>query len=501
MANHIKILLCLLLVPLGAWAQISRLSEDVQYGGSLRATAGGGDNAPFWFTNNRYGSGPVRNNSIQARAFIKRSVDEDSLRDWRLGYGADLLAGYRNHSAIAVQQAYFDVQWRMIRLSLGQKERPSELKNEELSTGGMTLGINARPLPQLRLELPDFWVVPGTKNFFAIKAHVAYGWYTDNRWQRNWTAGTNNVYTRNSLFHSKALLMRFGNEKRFPLTVKFGLEMACQFRGRGYNVIGYKGEALGQNVNLGGNIFNALIPSGGDVNDDAFSNAAGNHLGSWHLRLDWQGKGWSVGAYMDHFFEDHSQMFMQYGLWKDKLLGLEVNLPRNPYLSTLVYERNSTMNQSGPVYHDATVEKPLQISAKDAYYHNHVYGSWQHAGFTMGNPTLLSPQYNAYLGMPGSLYNYFNRVSVHHIGLKGNPCRNLSWRLLYTYEKNLGSYDIPVKDPLYGHFLLLEATYKVKQVKGLEVTAAYGHNNGSLLGQSNGMMLTAAWSGWIWRTK
>ena len=500
MRNTIIIFLLLLLTPHSVRSQSERLAEDIQYGASLRGTAGGGDNAPFWFTNNRYGLGPVGNNTVLARAYIKRDAETDSLMSWRIGYGADVAAGYGNQSEICVQQLFLDVQWEMLRLSLGQKQRNSEFKNEALSTGGMTLGSNARPIPQIRLELPDFWIVPGTRGLFAIKGHLAYGMYTDNRWQRNWNAGTDNLYTQSSLFHSKALFMKIGNEKKFPLTLKFGLEMACQFGGRGYNLIGYRGEIIEQGVRLSRNVLKAFVPSGGDVNDDNFSNASGNHIGSWHFRLDWTGKSWSIGGYMDHLFEDHSQMFVQYGFWKDMLLGLEINLPQNRYVSTLVYEHVGTMNQSGPIYHDATVENPQQISANDAYYNHHVYGSWQHGGFVMGNPILLSPLYNEYLGMPGMLNNYFNRANAHHVGLKGNPTDRLSWRFLYTYEKNLGAYDHPVKEPLEGHFLLLEAVYKLKRIKGLGAAAAFGHNHGSLLGKSNGVMLTVSWDGWIRKT-
>ena len=495
--NAIIVILCLMLNSVVAKAQMERLGEDIQYGFSLRGTSGDGDNAPFWFTNNRYGLGPVGNHTVQVRAYIKRDAEADSLRFWRIGYGADVAAGYGNQSEFNVQQLFFDVQWKMLRLSIGQKERPSELKNAELSTGGMTLGINARPLPQVRLEMPEFWAVPGTKGWFSFKAHIAYGMYMDNRWQRNWNAGTHNIYTQNSLFHSKALLMKIGNDKKFPLTLTWGLEMACQFGGKGYNELSYTGQRLEEGVKLGGNIFKAFVPSGGDVNDDAFTNAAGNHIGSWHVRLDWKAKNWSVGAYMDHLFEDHSQIGMQYGFWKDMLLGVEVNLPENRYVSTIVYEHNGTKNQSGPIYHDATAENPQQISANDAYYNNHVYGAWQHGGFVMGNPLILSPMYNAYQGLPGMLNNYFNRINAHHIGLKGNPSPRLSWRALYTYEKNWGAYDRPVMDPLKGHFLLLEACYKPKKLRGLGFTVAYGHNHGSLLGKANSAMLTVSFDGWI----
>lgn len=482
-------------------AQLSRLSENVQYSFTAQGTAGGGDNAPFWFTNNRYGLGTTQNNSGLARVALWRTVETDSLWFWRMGYGVDLASPINDENGyFCIQQAYADIEWKMLRLSLGQKERPSELKNPYLSTGGMTLGMNARPLPQVRLEMPDFWAIPGTKGIFSFKAHIAYGWYTDAKWQKKFNAGTDNIYTKGSMFHSKALFIRLGNRELFPLEVTGGLEMACQFGGTGFNVQQYAGGLLSEEIKLGGNVWNAFFPSGGDVNDENYTNAAGNQLGSWHLRFDWVKKEWNIGIYMEHFFEDHSQMFFQYG-WKDMLLGLEVKLPQNPLLSTMVYEYNTTMHQSGPIYHDKTEENPQQISARDEYYNNHIYGSWQMGGFVMGNPLLLSPVYNNYLGHAGNLSPWHNRVRAHHIGLMGNPSEEWSWRMMYTHQLSLGTYINPVDEPRSANYILLETTYSPKWCHGLSFAASYGHNDGNLLGNSNGAMLTVRFGGWINRTQ
>lgn len=483
-------------------AQLSRLGENLQYEFSLQGTAGGGDNAPFWFTNNRYGLGTTQNFSGLARVSLKRTVETDSLWFWRIGYGVDIASPINEENGyFCIQQAYADIEWKMLRLSLGQKERPSELKNPYLSTGGMTLSMNARPLPQVRLEIPDFWAVPGTKGIFSFKAHIAYGWYTDNKWQRNFNAGTRNAYTGNSMFHSKALFIRLGNRELFPLEVTGGLEMACQFGGTGWNVLSYVGNELNQNVDLGGNLWNAFLPGGGDVNDENYTNAAGNHIGSWHLRLDWKEKNWGVGVYMEHLFEDHSQMFMEYGFWKDMLLGLEVNLPKNPFLSTLVYEYNHTMDQSGTIYHDMTEEVPVQVSARDDYYGNHVYGSWQMGGFVLGNPLILSPIYNPYFNRKGSLEVMHNRLRVHHIGLTGRPSTQWGWRLLYTHQVSYGTYKMPTLDPLSSNYLLVEATYSPRWCQGLSFSSSYGHNIGDLLGNSHGAMLSIRFDGWLNRTQ
>ena len=490
----------LLCAVINTWAQISRLGENVQYSFSVQGTAGDGDNAPFWFTNNRYGLGTTENFSGLVRVAMWRTVETDSLWFWRMGYGVDLASPINSENGyFCIQQAYADIEWKMLRLSLGQKERPSELKNPYLSTGGMTLGVNARPIPQIRLEMPNFWAIPGTRGIFSFKAHMAYGWYADAKWQKKFNAGTDNIYTKGSMFHSKALFIRLGNRELFPLEVTGGLEMACQFGGTGFNVQQYAGGLLSEEIKLGGNVWNAFFPSGGDVNDENYTNAAGNQLGSWHLRFDWKKKEWNIGIYMEHFFEDHSQMFFQYG-WKDMLLGVELNLSKNPLLTTAIYEYNTTMHQSGPIYHDKTEENPIQISGLDDYYRNHIYGAWQMGGFALGNPMLLSPIYNKYFSSPGSLYPCHNRIQVHHVGLAGNPSQEWAWKVMYTHQYSLGTYNQPSIDPCSANYLLLEATYTPIWAPGLSLSASYGHNDGNLLGTSNGAMLTIKFSGWMNRT-
>ena len=500
-----------LMCPLLAGAQ-HYMFEDIQYSASASGTAGGGDEAPFWFTANRYGLSTRENYSGLFRVELHRNAETDSLHFWRVGYGLDLASPiYKNSGYFCIQQAFFDLEWSMLRLSVGQKERPLEFRGPVatssdvtdplassfpvLSMGGLTSGINARPVPQVRLEMPRFWAIPGTKGFFSFKAHIAFGWYTDGRWQRENNDETANVYTSGSRYHSKALFLKFGNEKRFPLVLSGGIEMSAQFGGHAYNLRRREDWSL-FDMDLNDGIkgyLHAFIPSGSDATDGAdYANVEGNHLGSWHARLEWKDKKWSVAGYLEHQFEDHSQMFWQYA-WNDMLLGFEANLPRNRFLSSLVYEYLGTTDQSGAVYHDHTAALPDQVSARDDYYNHMIYGSWQHSGHVMGVPLILSPLYNN----DGTLGTYHNRVKAHHIGLAGEPCLQLSWRFLYTHEKSLGTYKQPTADPLYGDFFLLEATWRPRFARGLSITGSYGHNGGDFLGQSDGGMLTVRYSGWI----
>lgn len=491
--------LSLVLSALGARAQISRLGHGIIYEAEASATVSDGDTSPFWLTNNRYGIGSTRETSGYLRLKALRAAENDSLHDWRFGYGADIVVPFKHDRKFILQQLYADFQWRPLRLSIGQKERASELKNAQLSMGGLTLGQNARPVPQVRLELPDFWEVPGTRHWFAFKGHVAYGMFTDNGFQDAFHA-PRSLYSHNSLYHSKALFFRIGNKERFPLRLTFGLEMAAQFGGEAWNLADrtdhLTDEAWQSHQKLGHSLkdfWHALVPGGNDVNDGDFKNAAGNQLGSWHLCLDYEDKsGWGASYYMEHYFDDHSQMFLQYA-WKDMLYGIELQFPRNPVASRFVYEHLRTDDQSGPIYHDGNATLSTSIYGRDDYYCHQVYGAWQHAGFTMGNPLLISPLYNA----DHMLLCEDNRVRAHHFGLTGQPARDWAYRALFTHERSLGRYPAPRRNPAYGNFLLLEATYSPHQVKGLSLTAAYGQNGGQLIGRSKGGMLTVAYRGWI----
>lgn len=480
-------------------AQIGRLGQDVQYRAVLQGATGKGETAPFWFSANRYGLTSTEPNSGILRLQLQRQAEADSLRRWRIGYGMDIAGAVNGCNVFTLQQLYADFQFRAIRLSVGQKERPLELREQSLSTGGMTTGINARPLPQVRLELPDFWIIPRTRDWLAIKAHIAYGMYTDNRWQRNFTAGTTNLYTANSFYHTKAGFLRIGNTQRFPLTLTGGFEMSCQFGGEGWNLQDRPDHEGADNFDPHQKLSNgikdfwhALIPGGSDVTDGDYKNIAGNQLGSWHLRLDYEGKGWSAAVYAEHFFEDHSQLFWQYP-WKDMIYGGEVHLPRNPILSTLVYEHIRTTDQSGPIYHDGTTALPDNIYGLDNYYNHMVYGGWQHAGFALGNPLLISPIYNPY----GKIEFRHNRIKAHHIGLEGCPTSEFTYRVLYTHERSLGTYPSPLTQPSNGNFLMLETTYSPNKVEGLGITAAYGQNWGEILNKSKGVMLTVTYAGHI----
>lgn len=474
---NIFLLFSLFTLTVPVSAQITRnLSYQVETGISVS----GGEYTPFWLTANKQGLSSVEKNSGYLRAGLFREMEKE--KRFSYAFGVDLAAAYRFTSTFMIQQLYADLKYRCLGVSIGSKERTSELNDPLLSSGGVTFSGNARPIPQVRVGIPTYTVIPGTKSWLAIKGHIAYGMFTDDGWQKDFVLAGGN-YTEHVLYHSKDVYLKVGNLEKFPLTLEGGLEMAAQFGG---NV--YRGNEKIDMPNGIKDFFRVFIPSAGGSNTPIGeqTNVYGNHLGSWNFALTWQiDQAWKLRTYYEHFFEDHSQMFGQYG-WKDGLVGVEISFPKNPVIGRFVYEYLGTKDQSGAVYWDHTPEIPEQVSGTDNYYNHGYYLGWQHWGMGVGNPLLASPIYNK----DGSITFTSNRVKGHHFGLTGNPLADLRYRVLVSVSRNWGTYGVPFYEVKRNANALVELTYCPHRLQGWEFTASLGLDRGSLLGASSGGMVT-----------
>lgn len=470
--------------------------------------------SPLWLNANRHGLSSLDKTNGYLRAAIVRPLRADSLRRWGIGYGLDVALPVNFTSNFVVQQAFAEVRWLHGALTVGSKEYPMELKNNSLSSGSQTLGINARPVPQVRLALPDYWTLPFAGGWLHFKGHVAYGMMTDDGWQHEFT-GKMSKYSDNVLYHSKAGYIKIGNEDVFcPFSLELGLEMASTFAGTSYlpdgngNMTAIEGEK-----GLKG-LWHAFVPGGSDKTDGAvYANASGNQLGSWVLRMNWDADTWRLGVYADKFFEDHSSMFQldydgygsgdewdshkkrRYLLYdfKDIMLGAELDFKYDGWINGIVFEYIYTKYQSGPIYHDHTPSISDHIGGVDNFYNHGLHSGWQHWGQVIGNPLYRSPIYNE----DGTVRVADNRFMAFHLGVDGRPFDGFSYRVLASWQEGLGTYDEPYDDIHHNVSFLVEGRYSFSRraLAGWSIKGGYAMDFGKILGHNHGFQLTVAKTG------
>ena len=467
--NKIKVGVCFALCSLAApsmaqymWQEEDGtekidLREDIQYGVEMQGSFSKGK-TPLWLNANKHGLSSLEKNNGYLRGSLVRPLSADSARRWAVGYGVDVAVPVNFTSHVVVQQAYVEARWLYGVLTAGAKEYPMELKNQSLSSGSQCLGINARPIPQVRLALPEYWTLPFGRGWLQLKGHLAYGMTTDDGWQHDFTK-RQTKYCDHMLYHSKAGFLRIGNENAFcPLSIEMGLEMVAQFGGNAYRPIGDSMVQIPTEKNLKG-FWHALSATGSDAGEGAYANVAGNQLGSWLMRINYDTDSWKAAIYADHYFEDHSQMFLldyngygegadwnkkvkrrffMYSL-KDIMLGFELNLKYSRWLKNVVLEYLYTKYQSGPYNHDRTSGIADHIAGTDDYYNHSIYPGWQHWGQVIGNPLYRSPIYNN----DGYIDIRNNRFIAYHLGFDGQPTQRLGYRILGTYQKGWGTYSNP----------------------------------------------------------
>ena len=185
------------------------MKKDVQYSVEMQASVAN-NKTPLWLNANKYGLSSLDKTNGYIRGTVVRPLQADSARRWAVGYCIDLAAPLNYTSNVVVQQAYVEARWLHGVLTAGAKQYPMELKNPTLSSGSQTLGINARPVPQVRLALPEYWKLPIGRGWLHLKGHVAYGMMTDDSWQHSFT-GKHTKYADHVLYHSKAGYLKIGN--------------------------------------------------------------------------------------------------------------------------------------------------------------------------------------------------------------------------------------------------------------------------------------------------
>ena len=113
-----KILFACLLTQVFASSALAQIEINTE----AQLTATDGSHTPLWLNANKYGLSSLDDVNGYVRAGIFRSQQQDSARQWRMGFGADVAVATGFTSTLVVQQAYGELGWKKGLLTIGSKE-------------------------------------------------------------------------------------------------------------------------------------------------------------------------------------------------------------------------------------------------------------------------------------------------------------------------------------------------------------------------------------------
>ena len=506
-------------------------AQEISYFAQMNTIVSKGDNAPFWLVANRQGLLSLENFNGYARYGMKIDGSLGKENVWKYSTGIDLSAGYNMERSVSVNQLYAEASWKWLTLSLGMKHRSGEMRSfsdvkycntsensivkpyfphlynsilTDIGSGGLLFSGNSSPIPQFRVEVPEYISIFGRDTWIKLRGHIAYGMFLDHNFQEDFTTKKPDArYAKKVMYHSKALFMKFGKPEKFPLEVEGGLEMYSQFGGEIYTH--EKGKYLSMPNGLK-DYFKAFIPGSGEGSTPVpeQTNMSGNHIGNWHLAFTLHTKPVDVRLYGEHMFEDFSQLFffeyqsnregnkdVVYYPWRDIMIGISIKNKSNilKFISNISYEYMSTYDQSGACYNDPGPHYKEQMDGVDNYYNHSIYPGWHNYGMGIGNPLVISPIYNS----NGSLVFHANRLKSHHFGMNGSFGRKnvLMYRFMCTYSENWGTYQNPYPEKKYTTSVLADLVYAPSKSNWL-FSISLAKDKSNVIGDNFGAMLSVA---------
>ena len=441
---------------------LSAQSDTIRYESELSGLVSTGKYSPFWLQSNRYGKiSPSPISALLSGNIYKEFENSEKLIDYGFKIST-LLQTDKSVTKLYFHEFYAKARLSVYSMTVGSRERIFGNQDSTLSCGGFLFSKNARPMPEISIDIERFTPVPLTHGFLEIKGGLRHGVFSDN------------ISIRGALLHHKYLYARIGG--KLPVHFQYGIDHAAQWGGTN--------PVYGAYPNGFKNYLRIFMAKSGsnDANESDRINVLGNHIISQSMKVELDISGIKLSGYWQNLSEDGPVKFitgnpmnMPDGLW-----GISVKSNKYPFVKGLLYELLNTTDQSGP-YHD---KDGLIYGGRDNYFLNGSYQSgWSFYSHTIGTPFISSPLYNTI----GILCTINNRVHVHHFGIEGNVS-GFEYKALASFSRNYGTYSKPLD--IRNTSVLLEINKQVSWLSGLELSCSAGGDFGKLYGNSLGVMFS-----------
>ncbi len=357
-------------------------AQDLKVAGSINAKGfvSSENELPFWmYTNTNKAIEPLTN------AFIGGSfVARFDFKDHAIEGGTTLYLRDGVKDNLQRRDIYLRYTNRWLKMTLGAKKADTRLGGLSVSNQNFLFSNNARPLPGILIEAPE-WV------------RISKGFYLD--WRMGHYVMNDKRYVTDTWVHFKEFGMLWAFNDLH--TLKFKIQHVAQWAGTS-PVYG----KLSSDFNTFVDVFFARRGDQDTTIGDQL-NAVGNHLGSYYLEYGFQSSIGKFSMYHEHPFEDGSGTRL--ANFPDGIWGINFKPSDIAPISSVLYEYVTTKNQSGS---DGG-------SGVDNYFNSLIYKSgWTYDSNIIGLPFFV---FDPSLVFDENEQNpvIVNSVSAHHIGALG----------------------------------------------------------------------------------
>jgi hypothetical protein len=437
---------------------------------------------PFYLVSNQFGEvDPDTPVFLAGQFYYENQLNDNFKFNSELSFRNDIFSSYN-----------LGIKFKSWQLEAGRVKQTFGGFSSGLSSGSLVLSENALPVPMIGLSLTEYKPVPFTHGYLKFKGSISHRWLEEER------------YMSNAQLHGKSFYAILDLEQVIGLQISSGIVHFAQYGGvspQGDNQPSDFADFL--RVFTGSGIPNSFGTTAGEAN------ALGNHLGITEFTFKKIIGEQSLSYNYQKQFEDNGSI--QYISLKDFLMGLEWDLGNKEGLvSKVQLEWLESKWQSGRGFPDAagtvqTVEDNMgnEFGERDDYYNNYLYRSgWTYNERVMGNPLFLTYQYtlnflNPYPDYGVAIAN--NRISAVHLALEGKLSNKITYKGLFTYSKNFGTYAgiyegrfnwggissnpdfeyvfLPVQEQFYSMLELRHENFLNNERLSLKTTLAYDYGD------------------------
>lgn len=378
---------------------------------------------PFYLLSNQFGEvDPNDNFFLSGQLQYEKSLGKNFKFTSGFGFRNDIFSKY-----------YLSLSFKDWHLETGRVQQIFGGFDSGLSSGSLALSENALPVPMIGLSLKEYKPIPLTHGYLKFKGSFSHRWLEEDR------------YISKAQLHGKSFYMMLDLKNLIGLQISSGVVHFAQYGGvspQGVRQPSDFADYLKVFVGAG-------IPDPDDIGRGE-GNGLGNHLGITEFTFKQIIGNQSLSFNYQKQFEDEGSI--QYISLKDFLMGLEWDLgDKEKLISKVHIEWLQSKWQSGMGFPDPTetvqtVEDNMgyEFGERDDYYNNYLYRSgWTYNERVMGNPLFLTYKYTLNFMNPYPDYGVAianNRISAMHLGLEGKLSDKITYKGLFTYSKNFGTY-------------------------------------------------------------